>query len=197
MDGLEIGLEFDEVFHHGLGGRIEIFLAESVEIFEPQFFEGGSDVFRFELFEQILHFVHGAGVAAFFGHFLLQKTHEVRSDRGIDQHISVQPCVVIPLEHFDIPHLREISERIDVVHEQLDIHFIFEPLDDVDDVVELVANGDHVEEIHEHAGRVALNVLNLVGQFSFEFGTHQGDRDVGVVQHQVRSVIGVFQELRL
>jgi len=59
LDGLEVSLEFNEIFHHGLRGRIEVLLAEGIEIFQPKFLEGGSDVLRFELFEQILHLVHG------------------------------------------------------------------------------------------------------------------------------------------
>ena len=51
LDGLEVGLEFDEVVHHGLGGRIEVLLTEGVEILQPQFLEGCPYVLRLEFFE--------------------------------------------------------------------------------------------------------------------------------------------------
>ena len=195
LDGFEIGLEFDEVVHHVVGGGVEVDFAEFREILKPQFFEGGSDVFRFQLLEEILDFVHGPGVSSFFGHLLLQKLHEVGADGGVDEHISVESGVVVAFKNLDVPHFREISKRVNVIHEQFDIDLVLESLYDVDDVVELVPDGDHVEELDKHAGGVALDVLDFICEFSFEAGAHQGDRDVGVVEEQVGAVVGVLQKL--
>ena len=59
----------------------------------------------------------------------------------------------------------------------------------------MIPDGDHVEELDKHAGGVALNVLDFIGKFSFEAGAHEWDGDVGVVEEQVGTVVGVFQEL--
>lgn len=59
----------------------------------------------------------------------------------------------------------------------------------------MIPDGDHIKEIHEETGGVALHVLDLVCQLAFEFGAHEGDGDVGVVGEQVGAVVGVFEEL--
>lgn len=94
-----------------------MFLAESIKIFKPEFFEGSSDILGLELFEDVLNLVHSSGVTSFFSHLLFQKPHEIWADGCIDKNISVEPSIVIPFEYFNVSHLWEVSERVDVIHE--------------------------------------------------------------------------------
>ena len=148
-------------------------LTELIEILEPQFFKRSSYLFRSHVFEQSLHFVHCFGASTFFGHFFFQKFHEVRSDWCINEHISVQPRVVIILKYFNVPHLREIPKRINIVHKKFQLYFILQTFNQVDNIVELIPDGDHIQKIDKHARGVALHILDFVSQFSFESGTHQ------------------------
>ena len=146
-------------------------MTEFIEIFKPQFLKRSSYVLGFKLLEDVLNFVHGSRISTLFFHFVFQKSHEVWSDWSIDENISVESGVVITFEDFDVSNFWEVSERIGVVKKDFDIDLVFETFNDIDDIVDLVPDGDHIKELNKHSCGVADSVLDLIGKFFFEFGS--------------------------
>lgn len=194
LDGLEVGLELDEVIEHLLGGGVEPGRAELVEILEPEPLERGADVLRLHLLEDILDFVHGARLAGLL-HLVLQEAHEVGPHGRVDEDVTVESRVVVAFEDLDVADFGEVAERVDVVDQDLGLHLVLETLDQVDNVVDLVPDRDDVEELHKHARRVTAHILDLVGQLLLEAGPEDRDGHVGALGQHVRAVVRILQEL--
>jgi hypothetical protein len=109
-----------------------------------------------------LYFVHRSWASTFFSHFFLQKSHKIRTNWSIYENIPIKPRIIITLKNFYVSHFRKISKRINVIHKQLNVHFVLQSFNNVNDIVQLVPNGQHVQKINQHASRIALNILNLV-----------------------------------
>ena len=112
LDSFEISFKLDKVFHHLARSGVQLDEAVLVEIFQPELFKGSSDVFWLEFPEDILNFGHGSGISTFFLHFLLKEAHEVGSNGGIDEDISIEARVVVSLKDFDVPDLWKVAYRI-------------------------------------------------------------------------------------
>lgn len=196
-DKFEKGLEFQQVAHHCLWCSVQFGLAEFVKILQPKLFKRCSDVLWLKLLENILNFIHCPWIASFLFHLIFQKSHEIRTNGRVNQDISVKSRVIITLKNFDVSDFGEVPKRVNVVEKDFDVNFVFEAFDNVDYVINLVSNGDHVKEVDKHSSGVANSVLNLISKFLFKFGPEEGDGNVGILSQEVSAVVGVFQELKI
>ncbi len=144
-----------------------------------------------------MNFIHGPGIASFLFHLIFQEPHEIKTKGRVNQDISVKSRVIITFEDFRVSDFREVPERVNVVEKDFNVNLAFETFDNVDNVVNLVSNGDHAEEVDKHSSRVANSVLNLISKFLFKFGPEEGDRNVRIFSQEVSAVVSVFQELNI
>ena len=101
--------------------------------------------------------VVGGGVGCNF----IEEFAEIIADGQINQHLLVKCGVVVAIDGLHIFELGEVTERVSIAHEILNGTVSLQALNDVDDILDLVAVEHASEELIERVGALANQVLNL------------------------------------
>jgi len=112
-------------------------------------------------------------VGGSIGGDLIEEFAEIVADRQINEHLLVECRVVITIDRLHVFELWEIAERVSVAHKILNWAVRLETLDNVNDVLNLIAMEHASEELVERVGALANEVLNLSHQLLFHVHAEQ------------------------
>ena len=80
---------------------------------------------------------------------LVKEFAEIISNGQVNEHLLVEGGVVVTIDRLHVLKLGEVTKRIGITHEILDLAVRLQAFDDVDDVLDLVAVEHTSEELVE------------------------------------------------
>ena len=80
---------------------------------------------------------------------LVKEFAEIISNGQVNEHLLVEGGVVVTIDRLHVLKLSEVTKRVGITHEILDLAVRLQAFDDVDDVLDLVAVEHASEELVE------------------------------------------------
>ena len=80
---------------------------------------------------------------------LVEEFAEIISNGQVNEHLLVEGGVVVTIDRLHVLKLGEVTERVGITHEILDLAVRLQALDHIDDVLDLVAVEHASEELVE------------------------------------------------
>ena len=107
------------------------------------------------------------------GSDLIEEFAEIVTDWKIDEDLLVKGGVIITIHGLHILELGEVTKGVSVAHQILNRTVRLESLDNVDNVLDLIAVEHASEELVERVRALADEILNLSHQLLFHVHTEQ------------------------
>ena len=159
-----IRFELEKIVHH-CNARVsrEVVHAIVVELGEPDLLEEVLGLLRLE----VLHLAHNSpSILGFLAglELLVEEFAEIHTNRVIDEHLLIQLSVVVAIDNLCVLKIGEVSKGVGSLQQNLEFLLVLDTLDDSDDIVDLIAVKDALEEPSEWLGALQHHVFDLSDQ---------------------------------
>ena len=130
------------------------------------------------------------------GSDLIEELAEIVSDGKINENLLVESSVVISVNGLCVLELGEITERVSVAHEILNLTVRFESLDDVNDVLDLISVEHTSDELVQGVGGLTDEILELSHQLLFHVHSEELDIEsiVTLSLEDSTTVVGILHD---